>query len=431
MIVSWEYWDWILSSVLIIVFASITMFFLADVHWETFSLKKKGFSILYFIIYLIFNVIIQIILGFELYGDLYLVFTQIPLYILLTILTHYRGIKLIFLYLSITIFSSAAMFLSSFIIYFTHMPLLGIIPSYSLMFFVCYRYLRKPFYYILEYADPKLTGWLTTIPVLYYIYNYTATKYQYFTITTVINRNFWLRGTTLVIVLFSYCIIILFFKIIRTKSDSDMVQEMISQQLHDATAQIEQLRIAEKQSALYRHDMRHHFNYINSCIVQNKPEEASQYIQEIFDVFDDSKLIQFSSNESLNLIFSSFYQEAKAHQIIFTVDASAKDFTRFRVLDLCKLLYNGIENAISACKQVENPKERFINIELYEKNYKLCCEIQNSYAKEPHFNENGIPLSSRNNHGIGVKSMVYVVNKYHGIYKFSAQNKIFTFQMCI
>ena len=226
-------------------------------------------------------------------------------------------------------------------------------------------------------------------------------------------------------------LIIIFFKIIQDKSSSDAVQEMISQQLHDATQQLEQLRLAEKQAAIYRHDMRHHFNYLNTCISQNKLEEASDYIQQIFDVFDESKIIPYSSNESLNLVFSSFQKEAAENQIIFIVDAPAKDFTRFALLDLCKLLYNGLENAIKACQLIEDSKERYIHIELYEKNNKLCCEIKNSYAIEPHFNENGIPLSNRNHHGIGVKSMVYVVNKYHGVYKFTAKNNEFCFQMCM
>ena len=119
------------------------------------------------------------------------------------------------------------------------------------------------------------------------------------------------------------------------------------------------------------------------------------------------------------------------NEIIFTVDAPAKDFTRFALLDLCKLLYNGLENAMKACQQIEDPAKRYIHIELYEKNTKLCCEISNSYAKEPYFNEQGIPLSSRNGHGIGVKSMIFVINKYHGVYKFSVQNGKFLFQMCM
>lgn len=426
-----EHLEWILSSQIIIIFCTITMMILADVHFWNLPRKKQMISIIYFILYIMFNVLIQLLLGFELYGDLYLLFTQIPLYILLFILTRYRGIKLIFLYLSITIFSSTAMFLSSFIIYFTDMPLLGVLPSYAVLLWISYHYLKKPFYHILEYADTKLISWLSILPILYYIYNYYTTKYQYFTIITIINKNFWERGLVLAMVLFSYCLIIVFFKTIQEKSAFNAVQEMISQQLHDATQQIEQLRLAEKKAALYRHDMRHHFNYLNTCISQNKLEEATDYIQQIFDVFDESKIIPYSSNESLNLIFSCFQQEAAENGIVFTVDAPAKEFTRFALLDLCKLLYNGLENAIKACQQVDDPKERYIHIELYEKNHKLCCEISNSYAVEPHFNEKGIPLSSRNGHGIGVKSMVYVVDKYHGVYKFSAKNGDFLFQMCM
>lgn len=426
-----EHFEWILSSVIIIIFCTITMMALANVRFSALPKKKQLVAITYFIVYITLNIMIQFLLGFELYGDLYFLYAQIPLYILLFILSRYRGIKLVFLYLSITIFSSTAMFLSSFIIHFTHMSVLGVLLSYTLLFWFSIHFLRKPFYHILEYGDKQLTCWLTILPILYYIYNYYTTKYQYFTIITIINRNFWARGLTLAIVLFSYCLIIIFFEIIHEKSHADAVQEMISQQLHDATQQLEQLRLAEKQAAIYRHDMRHHFNYLNTCISQNKLKEATDYIQQIFDVFDESKIIPYSSNESLNLVFSSFQKEAAENQIIFTVDAPAKDFTRFALLDLCKLLYNGLENAIKACQLVEAPDKRYIHIELYEKNNKLCCEIKNSYAIEPHFNENGIPLSNRNNHGIGVKSMVYVVNKYHGIYKFTAKNNEFCFQMCM
>lgn len=426
-----EHIEWILSSVIIIVFCTLSMMILADVHFLTLPKRKQVTFVTYFIIFLTLNIIIQLLVGFELYGDLYLLFTQFPLYISFFITTRYRGIKLFFLYMSITIFSSTAMFLSSFIIYFTKMPVVGVLISYALLLWISYRFLKKPFFHILEYADTKMISWLGILPVLYYIYNYYTTKYQYFTIITVINHNFWERGLTLAIVLFSYCLIIVFFKIIQEHSASNAVQEMILQQLHDATQQLEQLRLAEKQAAIYRHDMRHHFNYLNTCISQNKLEDATQYIQQIFDVFDDSKIIPYSSNESLNLVFSSFQKEAAENQIQFTVDAPAKDFTRYALLDLCKLLYNGLENAIKACQLVENTESRYIHIDLYEKNNKLCCEIKNSYAVEPHFNENGIPLSNRNNHGIGVKSMVYVVNKYHGVYKFSTENNEFRFQMCM
>ena len=424
-----DYLGWILSSVLIIVFGTLTMCTLADVHFQDFTRKKVIAVIIYFVIFIIFNVTMQIIYGFELYGDFYILFTQIPLYVLLFILTKYRGIKLLFLYSSITIFSSTAMVLSSFIIYFTKAPLLGVVPSYTLMLVCVHHFLKKPVNSLLENVDNKLIGWLSILPMLYYAYNYYSTKYQYFKIVTVINHSFWERCLTLTIVLYSYVLIIRLFKTQQEKAALDLVQQITSQQLHDATQQIKQLRQAEKRAALYRHDMRHHFNYLNSCISQNKLNDATDYIQQIFDVFDDTKIIPYSSNESINLVLSSFKKEAEDSNITFTVNAPAQDFTRYAILDLCKLLYNGLENAIAACQQIDESKARYINIDLYEKNGKLCCEITNNYAIPPYFNADGIPLSIRNGHGFGVKSMIYVVNKYQGVYKFSAKDGQFHFQM--
>ena len=41
---------------------------------------------------------------------------------------------------------------------------------------------------------------------------------------------------------------------------------------------------------------------------------------------------------------------------------------------------------------------------------------------------NDLPISREKNHGIGVKSMVYVVEKYKGIYQFSAKDGVFIFR---
>ncbi|MBR5597372.1 MAG: GHKL domain-containing protein [Lachnospiraceae bacterium] len=424
-----EQLQWTFSSIVIILLCTITMISLANTNFYSFSKKKQLLFTIFYTLFLCSNVLVQILLGFELYGDLYIIFTQIPLLLFLFFVTRYRGLQLIFLYMSTIIFSSGAMMLSSILIYFTKLPFLSIFTSYCLMFLVSSKLLKKPFYYILEYADSKFIGLLTILPLLYYFYNYYATKYQYFTIMTTINHDFWERAMTLAIVIFSYYINIVFFKTQIEKTNLNSVQQMISQQLHDATNQIQQLRHLEKHASMYRHDMRHHFNYINSCIQQNKPEEATDYIQQIVTVFENSQIVTYSSNESINMMISSFKTEAEEQNINFSVHAPAMDFNRFAIIDLCKLLYNGIENAIHACQQIEDISRRNIHIELYEKNQKLCLEIKNSYETEPSFNEKGIPISIRNGHGIGVKSMIYVVEKYEGIYKFSTKDGFFLFQV--
>lgn len=48
-------------------------------------------------------------------------------------------------------------------------------------------------------------------------------------------------------------------------------------------------------------------------------------------------------------------------------------------------------------------------------------KIAISYLQEPVF-ENEIPISHEPNHGLGTKSMISVVEKYHGVYGFFAED---------
>ena len=80
--------------------------------------------------------------------------------------------------------------------------------------------------------------------------------------------------------------------------------------------------------------------------------------------------------------------------------------------------------------QLPQPEDRYINLKLYEKNCQLCINMSNSYHTAPVF-KNDIPTTSANGHGIGIQSMISVIEKYHGIYGFFAENGEFRFQASI
>lgn len=48
-----------------------------------------------------------------------------------------------------------------------------------------------------------------------------------------------------------------------------------------AAKEIEQLSFSQKQSSIYRHDLRHHMNFIKNCIENNETSQALSYIDEI------------------------------------------------------------------------------------------------------------------------------------------------------
>ena len=152
-----------------------------------------------------------------------------------------------------------------------------------------------------------------------------------------------------------------------------------------------------------------------------------EYIHQICADIDNSRVIRYCENDALNLILSSYAGQASDAGIELQFTVTATDFTRFQITDLCSLFANALENAIYACEKIPAPEKRYITLKVYEKNNRICIQIANSYLQEPVF-ENEIPISHEPNHGLGTKSMISVVEKYHGVYGFFAEDGKFRFQ---
>ena len=73
---------------------------------------------------------------------------------------------------------------------------------------------------------------------------------------------------------------------------------------------------------------------------------------------------------------------------------------------------------------------RIITVKVFDKNNKLCINITNTYAVEPIF-VNNTPVSDKAGHGIGIRSIISVIEKYNGVYDFFAEDGLFYFQACI
>ena len=164
-------------------------------------------------------------------------------------------------------------------------------------------------------------------------------------------------------------------------------------------------------------------------------QQALEYINEINNNLDNTRITRYCSNEAINLILSSYINKAHDADISTQISVTATDFSSYRITDLCSLLANALENAINSCiKQCDNAvskdNKRLITIKLFEKNNKICINIANTYFKEPRFH-NQIPVTEEPDHGIGVRSIISVIEKYNGIYAFFTKDGTFYFQACI
>ncbi len=119
---------------------------------------------------------------------------------------------------------------------------------------------------------------------------------------------------------------------------------------------------------------------------------------------------RYCVNESVNLIVSSYANQAAVNHIPMQISITATEFSRFQITDLCSLFANALENALHACQQMNPQSQRYISLKVYEKNTQLCIQIKNSYEQPVVFADD-IPISRSVNHGIGVQSMISVVEK--------------------
>lgn len=217
----------------------------------------------------------------------------------------------------------------------------------------------------------------------------------------------------------------------QTRRQLEQTQAILNLQIGQAVREIAALRESQEKTSAYRHDMRHHMQYLSSCIENGQLKQAQEYIQKIGSEIEANTVTVFCENEAANLIFSAFAKRAEDSGILMQVRARIPQLLPVPETDLCVLLSNALENALHACReQSEKGRAGVIEVSVYDKNGTLFLQIINSCGEDVLF-ENGIPVTDRAGHGIGVRSICAIVEQYGGIYTFSAEDGQFILRISI
>lgn len=217
----------------------------------------------------------------------------------------------------------------------------------------------------------------------------------------------------------------------RIRSELEQTQGSLNLQIEQAVREIKVLRESEQKTRTYRHDMRHHMQYLSSCIDSGRLEQAQGYIAEICSEIEANHVTTFCENEAANLIFSAFAGRASECGISIKIRAKIPKFLLVSESDLCVLLSNALENALHACqRQKEKGLQGMIEVSAYEKNGKLFLQLINSCDEDITF-DHGIPITDKPGHGIGVRSLCAIVDRYNGIYAFSVEDGKFILRVSL
>lgn len=215
------------------------------------------------------------------------------------------------------------------------------------------------------------------------------------------------------------------------RSRLERTRESLDLQIAQAMREISSLRESERQGRIYRHDLRHHMQYLDACIENGRTAQAREYIHQICRQIETRKVETFCENEAANLIFSSFHTRAEDMSIPLQIRAQIPQVLPVAESDLCVLLSNALENALRACRAAqEQGLPCDADVMAYEKDGSLFLQISNACAGEVLF-ENGVPVTHVSGHGIGVQSICGIVERYGGVYDFSLRDGRFILRVSL
>ena len=168
-----------------------------------------------------------------------------------------------------------------------------------------------------------------------------------------------------------------------------------------------------------RHDYINHMQIVYGLLELDEYQDAKEYLEPVFvDIMKVSKALK-TSKPALNALLQSKMETARRENIDMFL-AVTSDLHRIKIeqWELCKVLANLIDNAITAVTQ--NEKDRKIHIEIGEDmhNYRFCISNNGPVIPESEQElifKKGYSTKKDEGHGLGLMIIRQILDNNHGV----------------
>ena len=283
-----------------------------------------------------------------------------------------------------------------------------------------------------KYCLPAMHGVLSSMthpllsfglfPLIYYLWEYFAlfTGDKYSTVLAISE----LMPTVLVLSFVLFAVI--YQQETEKRRSSETIANSLELHLSSAKEEIQMLRTLKEHTAVHRHDLRHHLTMIDSLISTGKASQAQDYIRKISGDMEKVTPAHFCENETFNLLLGAFLRRARERGVVLNVKAALPSQLNMPEPELCAMLSNGLENALTAAAPIHGSIDCFCSV----RQNKLLIEIKNPYEGEIVMEDN-FPISQTKPHCYGCRSISMIVQRHNGICTFTGEDGVFTLQIVI
>ena len=199
--------------------------------------------------------------------------------------------------------------------------------------------------------------------------------------------------------------------------------DIYKQQTYAYQNQLEVIMESQNRVRALKHDMKNHILALQILVQRKEVEETNKYLDSMKNFMTNPEEYVKTGNDVVDSLLN--YKIQKANEVLNVVETkiSIPEQLRLRSFDLNVLLGNLLDNAIDASMQTEDKKLKItIKLDKGILFLNICNSCQMIADEKKNFWET--TKEDKANHGIGLKNVRRIVEKYHGDITFFYENNI-------
>ena len=223
-----------------------------------------------------------------------------------------------------------------------------------------------------------------------------------------------------------------------------LINDILKREIRVRESELFRLR-AKNQTDMYRsvsenfvkqrkitHEYKNQILCIESLINTGNYEELKNYIKNISGHLSTELDYIKTNNVIVDAILNSKYKETLEKSIIFIFQLNDLSKININDEDIVVILSNLLSNAIEACEKYSGKKG--MKLEFIEEGGNIIISVKNTYNGKLEIRDGEIQTSKiydNDEHGIGIKNIIDVIEKYQGSYTIQNDKEEFYFSIML
>lgn len=181
----------------------------------------------------------------------------------------------------------------------------------------------------------------------------------------------------------------------------------------------------------WRHDYHNHIQVLKAQMSLGQYEKAEEYLEKLTEDLGNVDTVLKTGNVIVDAILNSKLTMIRERNILVDATAIVPQEINISGTDLAVLIGNMLDNAMEACLNIQEEKERFIRIYIDVIKKQLYISVTNSMQGKAKRTGNTFFSIKQGGHGFGLISIDNIVQKYQGFINRQTENGVFATEIML